>query len=119
MALKALDPTTKVSTSSTTSVAGRSAYELVLAPKDTRALVGQVRLAVDSQTSMPLRVQVFGKNSGNGPAFSVGFSSVSFDVPSASAVHLQPAAGGEGHRGHPAGPPAPVQPVTRSAPATR
>jgi outer membrane lipoprotein-sorting protein len=93
MALKALDPTTKVSTSSTTSVAGRSAYELVLAPKDTRALVGQLRLAVDSQTSMPLRVQVFGKNSGNGPAFSVGFSSVSFDVPSAAQFTFNPPPG--------------------------
>jgi len=89
-ALKALDPTTKVSTSSTTSVAGRSAYELVLAPKDTRALVGQVRLAVDAETSVPLRVQVFGKNSGNGPAFSVGFSSVSFEVPSAAQFQFNP-----------------------------
>ena len=93
MALKALDPTTKVSTSSTTSVAGRSAYELVLAPKDTRALVGQVRLAVDAQTSMPLRVQVFGRNSGNGPAFSVGFSSVSFEVPSATQFAFNPPPG--------------------------
>jgi outer membrane lipoprotein-sorting protein len=92
-ALKALDPTTKVTTSSTTSVAGRSAYELVLAPKDTRALVGQVRLAVDSATSMPLRVQVFGKNSGDGPAFSVGFSSVSFDVPSAAQFTFNPPPG--------------------------
>jgi outer membrane lipoprotein-sorting protein len=90
MALKALDPTTKVSTSSTTSVANRSAYELVLAPKDTRALVGQVRLAVDAQTSMPLRVQVFGKNSGDGPAFSVGFSSVSFAVPSDAQFRFNP-----------------------------
>jgi outer membrane lipoprotein-sorting protein len=92
-ALKALDPTTKVSTSSTTSVAGRSAYELVLAPKDTRALVGQVRLAVDSATSVPLRVQVFGKNSGEGPAFSVGFSSISFDVPSAAQFTFNPPPG--------------------------
>jgi outer membrane lipoprotein-sorting protein len=90
MALKALDPTTKVTTSSTTSVAGRSAYELVLAPKDTRALVGQVRLAVDAQTSVPLRVQVFGKNSGDGPAFSVGFNSISFDVPSDAQFTFNP-----------------------------
>jgi outer membrane lipoprotein-sorting protein len=93
MALKALDPTTKVTTSSTTSVANRSAYELVLAPKDSRSLVGQVRLAVDSATSVPLRVQVFGKNSGNGPAFSVGFSSVSFDVPAAAQFSFNPPPG--------------------------
>lgn len=92
-ALKALDPTTQVTTSSTTSVAGRDAYELVLSPKDTRALVGQVRLAVDAQTSVPLRVQVFGRNSGNGPAFSVGFNSVSFDVPPDSQFSFNPPPG--------------------------
>jgi outer membrane lipoprotein-sorting protein len=92
-ALSALDPTTTVSTDSTTSVAGRDAYELVLSPKDNRALVGQVRLAVDAQTSVPLRVQVFPKNSGNGPAFSVGFSSVSFDVPGAAQFTFNPPPG--------------------------
>jgi outer membrane lipoprotein-sorting protein len=92
-ALSALDPTTAVSTDSTTSVAGRDAYELVLSPKDNRALVGQVRLAVDAQTSVPLRVQVFPKNSGNGPAFSVGFTSVSFDVPGAAQFSFNPPPG--------------------------
>jgi hypothetical protein len=66
---------------------------LVLAPKDTRSLVGQIRLAVDSKTSLPLRVQVFGKNSGNGPAFSVGFSSVSFEVPPAAQFSFNPPPG--------------------------
>ncbi|HEV7655400.1 MAG TPA: hypothetical protein VGP36_11810 [Mycobacteriales bacterium] len=99
MALKALDPTTKVSTDSTLSVAGRSAYELVLAPKDSRSLVGSVRLAVDSKTSVPLRVQVFPKNSGNGPAFSVGFTSVSFDVPGASQFAFNPPPGAKVSQG--------------------
>jgi outer membrane lipoprotein-sorting protein len=92
-ALKALDPTTRVSTASTSTVAGRDAYELVLAPKDSRALVGQVRLAVDAKTSVPLRVQVFPKNSSNGPAFSVGFTSVSFDVPGAAQFAFNPPPG--------------------------
>jgi outer membrane lipoprotein-sorting protein len=92
-ALAAIDPTTSVTTDGTGQVAGRDAYELVLAPKDSRALVGQVRLAVDAQTSVPLRVQVFGKNSGNGPAFSVGFTSVSFDVPGASQFAFNPPPG--------------------------
>src|SRR5262249_22306023 len=43
-ALKAIDPSTAVSTDGTASVAGRSAYELVLSPRDSRSLVGQVRL---------------------------------------------------------------------------
>jgi outer membrane lipoprotein-sorting protein len=89
-ALTALDPTTRVSTASTSRVAGRDAYELVLAPKDDRALIGQVRLAVDAKTSVPLRVQVYPKNSSNGPAFQVGFTSVSFDVPGAAQFQFNP-----------------------------
>jgi outer membrane lipoprotein-sorting protein len=92
-ALKALDPTTQVTTASTSSVAGRDAYELVLAPKDNRALVGQVRLAVDAKTSVPLRVQVYPRNSSNGPAFQVGFTSVSFDVPGAAQFAFNPPPG--------------------------
>ncbi len=92
-ALKALDPTTAVSTASTSTVAGRDAYELVLAPKDKSALVGQVRLAVDAKTSVPLRVQVYPKNSSNGPAFQVGFTSVSFDVPGAAQFAFNPPPG--------------------------
>ena len=66
-ALKALDPTTKVSTSSTTSVAGRSAYELVLSPKDTRSLVGQVRIAVDSKTSFRCGCRSSARTAPTGP----------------------------------------------------
>jgi outer membrane lipoprotein-sorting protein len=80
-ALAAIDPTTAVTTDGTRQVAGRDAYELVLAPKDDRSLIGQVRLAVDAATSIPLRVQVFGRTSSDGPAFSVGFTKVSFEVP--------------------------------------
>ncbi|HEY6748024.1 MAG TPA: hypothetical protein VI357_20200 [Mycobacteriales bacterium] len=92
-ALKALDPTTAVTTASTSTVAGRDAYELVLAPKDTRALVGQVRLAVDAKTSVPLRVQVYPRTSSNGPAFQVGFTSVSFDVPGDAQFAFNPPPG--------------------------
>src|SRR5215207_10894391 len=92
-ALRALDPTTTVSTDGTRQVAGRDAYELVLAPKDTRSLVGQVRLAVDAETSVPLRVQVFGRASADGPAFSVGFTKVSFEVPGDDQFQFSPPPG--------------------------
>ena len=85
-----------MSTDGTRPVAGRDAYELVLAPKDTRSLVGQVRLAVDAETSVPLRVQVFGRASADGPAFSVGFTKISFEVPGDDAVPVHAAAGGDG-----------------------
>ena len=92
-ALAAIDPTTAVSTDGTRTVAGRDAYELVLAPKDTRSLVGQVRLAVDAETSVPLRVQLFGRASADGPAFSVGFTKVSFEVPGDDQFRFSPPPG--------------------------
>jgi outer membrane lipoprotein-sorting protein len=92
-ALKAIEPTTAVSTDGTRSVAGRDAYELVLTPKDTRSLVGQVRLAVDAETSTPLRVQVYPRTTGDGPAFSVGFTSISYEVPAAEQFRFSPPPG--------------------------
>ncbi|MFL6128034.1 MAG: LolA family protein [Mycobacteriales bacterium] len=92
-ALAAIDPTTSVSTDGTRTVAGRAAYELVLAPKDTRSLVGQVRLAIDAETSVPLRVQLFGRASSAGPAFSVGFTKVSFAVPADEQFRFAPPPG--------------------------
>src|SRR5262245_54511434 len=44
-ALKAIGPSTQVTTDPTAQVAGRSAYELVLTPRDARSLVGSVRIA--------------------------------------------------------------------------
>jgi hypothetical protein len=82
-ALAAIDPSTAVSTDGTASVAGRSAYELVLRPKDARSLVGQIRLAIDAQTHIPLRVQVFGRTTGAKPGLEVGFTRISFDRPGA------------------------------------
>lgn len=82
-ALAAVDPSTTVSVDRTARVAGRSAYQLVLTPKDARSLVGSVRLAVDSATSVPLRVQVFARGAKT-PAVQVGFTSVDLTVPDAS-----------------------------------
>ena len=94
-ALAAIDPTTAVSTDGTRAVAGRDAYELVLAPKDTRSLIGQVRLAVDAETSVPLRVELFGRSSADGPAFSVGFTKISFEVPGDEQFRFSPPPGAE------------------------
>lgn len=92
-ALAAVDPTTKVTVDGTASVAGRSAYELVLAPRDTRSLVGDVRIAVDSKTSVPLRVQVHAAGATGRPAFETTFTSVSFAKPSASVFRFSPPPG--------------------------
>jgi outer membrane lipoprotein-sorting protein len=77
--LKALEPTTTVTTDSAVEVAGRPAYELVLDPNDSGTLISQVRLAVDGDTKLPLRVQVFGPD--NKIVFEVGYTSVDFTRP--------------------------------------
>ena len=92
-ALAAIDPSTKVTVDGTASVAGRDAYELVLQPRDTRSLVGDVRLAVDSETGVPLRVQVNAAGSTGRPAFETAFTSVSFEKPSASVFRFSPPPG--------------------------
>jgi outer membrane lipoprotein-sorting protein len=91
-ALAAIDPTTTVQVDSTARVAGRAAYQLSLLPKDSRSLIGSVQIAIDSATSVPLRVQVFAKGA-TSPAIDVGFTDVSFNVPPASIFNFVPPAG--------------------------
>lgn len=91
-ALAAIDPTTAVAVDGTAAVAGRPAYELVLRPKDARSRIGQVRLAVDAATSMPLRVQVFARG-GTRPAFDTGFTAVRFAAPADSVFRFAPPPG--------------------------
>jgi outer membrane lipoprotein-sorting protein len=91
-ALAAVYPSTVVTVDSTATVAGRPAYRLVLTPRDTRTLVGSVRIAIDAQTSVPLQVQVFAKNQ-FAAAIDVGFTSVSFAPVDASVFAFTPPAG--------------------------
>jgi outer membrane lipoprotein-sorting protein len=79
-ALAAIDPSTRVSTDGSATIAGRAAYELVLTPRDRASLVAQVRIAVDAETRIPLRVQVFSTKISD-PALEVGFTQVDFSVP--------------------------------------
>ncbi len=90
--LAAVGPTTAVSVDSNVVVAGQAAYELVVAPKDARSLVGQIRIAVDGHNGVPLRVQVFARGASN-PAISVGFTSVTFATPASADISFTPPAG--------------------------
>ncbi len=91
-ALAALDPSTAVSTDGTARVAGRDAYELVLAPRDGRSLVGQIRIAIDAETHLPLRVRTIARGASS-PAFEVGFTHVSFERPDANQFRFSPPPG--------------------------
>jgi outer membrane lipoprotein-sorting protein len=67
-----------VSVDGTATVAGRPAYELVLTPKPTeRTLLREIRVAVDSQTRMPLRVSVLSNGTAT-PALEVAFTEIQF-----------------------------------------
>jgi hypothetical protein len=91
-ALDKIGPTTDTSVGRNVTVAGRSAYELVLTPKDHSSLVGEVAIAVDAKTSVPLRVEVTADGAAK-PAFSVGFTDVDFSVPAARNFTFAPAKG--------------------------
>ncbi|HET9631807.1 MAG TPA: hypothetical protein VFP73_05380 [Terrabacter sp.] len=91
-ALAAMGRDTAVTTSGAASVAGRSAYELVLTPKDTATRVASVRIAIDAEKHVPLRVQVYSTKLSN-PAFEVGFTAVDFSAPEARQFAFTPPAG--------------------------
>ncbi len=90
--LAAVGSTTKVGLQQNVTVAGQPAYQLSLAPKDSRSLIGQVRIAIDASNSLPLQVQVFARGAAS-PAFSVGYTSLSFARPAASNFAFSPPPG--------------------------
>lgn len=84
--------TTKVTVDGTTQVAGRSAYQLVIAPRTDQSLIDRIVIAVDGQTSLPLQLQVFARGV-TSPAFQFGFTSLSFAKPAMSNFTFTPPAG--------------------------
>ncbi len=118
-ALDAVDPSTAVSVDGTAKVAGRSAYELVLEPRDDETLIGQIRLAIDAENWLPLRVRIYAEGESS-PSLESGFTSVSFEAPSESVFSFTPPDGAtvseaedlEGIDNPPASRPADVQPPT-------
>jgi len=90
--LKAVGKTTTVGVQSNVTVAGDSAYQLTLAPKDHRSLIGRVQIAIDAKYGMPLRVQVFAKGAAS-PAFQVGYTALSFTAPAAANLAFTPPPG--------------------------
>ncbi len=90
-ALAAIGPSTTLAVDDAVSVAGRSARQLVLTPRGGDTLIGSVRIAVDAETHVPLRVQVYPAGAST-PAFAVGFTEVSFRAPADSVFAFTPPA---------------------------
>jgi len=90
--LTKLSPTTQVSVGSPRMVAGRSAYLLVLTPKQSGSLIGQAEISVDSATGTPLGVALYPVGSST-PLFDVSFTAVSLTAPAASRFDFTPPKG--------------------------
>ncbi|WP_130354024.1 LolA family protein [Agromyces ramosus] len=93
-ALAKLDESTEVSVGTDARVAGREVYELVLVPRDDDTLVGEVSVAIDGDTGVPLAASVTAAGADE-PAFSVAFTDVSFAAPDASVFAFTPPEGAE------------------------
>lgn len=94
-ALKAVGGTAKITVDGTASVAGRSAYELLVTPQGADAAtttIGSFRIAVDSATGVPLKFTLTPK-SGGSAVFDIGFTKVSFAKPAADTFSYKPAKG--------------------------
>jgi outer membrane lipoprotein-sorting protein len=90
--LEAVGPTTDLSVDSAVTVAGRPAYDLVLRPRDQGSLISEARLAVDGDTHLPLKVEVF---AGDTTVFRVGYTEIDFAQPDAKLFTFTPPPGAE------------------------
>ncbi|MGH3436906.1 MAG: LolA family protein [Sciscionella sp.] len=91
--ISAMRKTSTVTIDGTTTVAGRDAYQLVLTPKPTeKTLLRQVRVSIDSQTRMPLRLDVYGNGSAN-PVLAIGFTSLNLGPQDPASFTFTPPAG--------------------------
>lgn len=88
-ALAAIDPSTEVTVGRSATVAGRDAYELVLDPRDDSSLVAQIRIAIDATEHIPLRFEVFARDTDRA-AFEVAFTQVDFRRPDAAQFRFNP-----------------------------
>jgi outer membrane lipoprotein-sorting protein len=87
-----IEKSSTVSVDGTARVANRPAYELVLTPKPTeRTVLREVRIAVDSELRLPLRVSLL-TNGTDEPAVQVGFSELTVGAQDAGLFQFTPSA---------------------------
>ena len=90
--LKAVGKTTVVSVQTNVLVAGEPAYQLVLAPKDDRSLVGEVMIAIDGKYGVPLRRAGI-RQERDRAAFQFGYTDISFVTPASANLQFTPPPG--------------------------
>ena len=90
--IQKLAPNATLSVSGQAVVAGRQTYTLTLTPTSSVTTFGSVRVAIDGQRWVPLRVQVFARGDGSA-VMSAGFKTVSFSAISDSLFSFSPPSG--------------------------
>ena len=90
--LEAVGPTTDMSVSEGTRIAGRDAYTLELVPHSDDSLVAKVSIGVDADTGAPLEVVVDAVGQAN-PAVFVGFTTFTPGTPEANLFDFTPPSG--------------------------
>ncbi len=92
-AIRTLQSSSTVTVDGTAEVAGRGAYELVLTPAPAeRTLLREVRIAVDAEQRIPLRLTVLATGSSD-PVLQVGFTELTFGAQDASLFTFTPPPG--------------------------
>ncbi|PRX49020.1 hypothetical protein B0I33_10353 [Prauserella shujinwangii] len=91
--LRTVRESSTVTVDGTARVADRAVYELVLTPKPAeRTLLREVRVAVDSESRLPLRLSVH-TNGTTEPALRIGFSDIDFGAQPAELFRFTPPEG--------------------------
>lgn len=89
--LAAAEPSTELSVDENVQVAGRTAYDLVLTPRTDSTLVGEVSIAVDGDTGLPLRVSITARGA-DGPAVEVAYTELDLTAPDPDLFDFTPPA---------------------------
>lgn len=87
----AADPSTELSVRENVQVAGRTAYDLVLTPRTDSTLVGEVSIAVDGETGLPLQVSITARGA-DSPAVEVAYTELDLSAPDADLFDFTPPA---------------------------
>jgi len=87
-----VDETSQIEVGRDHSVAGRSAYQLIISPDSPNSLVASAAVSVDSETGMPLKVEIFSTAQVEA-AMTVGFESISFGSVDQGLFSFTPPAG--------------------------
>jgi outer membrane lipoprotein-sorting protein len=86
-----LAPDATLAVADQVTVAGRSCYVLSLIPKATNTVFGSAQVAIDSETYLPLNLDIYAKGSAK-PVLTVGFTSVSYSAVADSTFTFTPPA---------------------------